>query len=351
MELFAHPVFLILAVPVLLGALLILWAGAKLKQRIISALMSTRAYGKLVASLQPIGQGRNLCLLGSLLLLCIALAGPQWGSEIIEAQGSFAQTVIAVDVSASMRARDLKPDRLDNAKMMLRMLISNLKEERLGIIAFTSQAFVQCPITTDQEALVYFVNALQPDMLPLPGTSLAAPVQLAARMLAKYPGKKALILLTDGEDHASEEIAAAKNAALKNNIRIIAIGIGTAEGSLIPDKLDAQGNVLEYKKDKQGHTVVSKLDDKALLELAKATGGAYIAYTTPAQVAAQVEKNVLELDKTTSATSRHAAYKNRYAFPLILALLCLAVYLLWPIGRKKRVHKEVLATPKKGTIR
>ena len=340
MELFAHPVFLTLAVPVLLGVLFVLWLGSRLKTHFVRALFTPQAYEKLTASLCPVSRWQTVCLLAGIFLLFVALAGPQWGTEIIEAQGSFAQTIIAVDVSASMRARDLKPDRLDNAKMMLRMLISNLKEERIGVLAFTSQAYVQCPITTDQDALTYFINALQPDMLPLPGTSLAAPVQLAARMLAKYPGKKALILLTDGEDHAPEEIAAAKETALKNNIRIIAIGIGTREGSLIPDKIDSNGNVLEYKKDKQGNTVVSKLDDKALLELAKATGGAYIAYTTPAQVAAQVEEQVRELDKTSSNTSRHAAYKNRYQIPLLLALLCLAAYLLWPIGRRKQTVKN-----------
>ena len=238
-----------------------------------------------------------------------------------------------------MRARDLKPDRLENAKTMLRMLISNLKEERLGLLAFTSKAYVQCPITTDQDALNYFVTSLQPNMLPVPGTSIAAPVVLAARILSKYPGKKALILLTDGEDHSPKELAEAKEAALKNNIRVIAIGIGTKEGSLIPDKLDASGRILEYKKDKKGNTVVSKLDEKALLELAKATGGAYIPYTTPAQVAAQVEENVRELDKTTSRTSRNITYKNRYQIPLLLAFLLLAAYLLWPVNRKKSLSQ------------
>lgn len=339
MELFAHPLFLLGSVPVLLTVLLVLWLGATLKNRVIHALFSPVAYGKLTASLRPVSRWRNVCLLGAVFFLFVALAGPQWGTEIIEAQGNFAQTIIAVDVSASMRAQDLKPDRLENAKTMLRMLISNLKEERIGIIAFTSQAYTQCPITTDQDALTYFINALQPDMLPLPGTSLAAPVRLSAHLLSKYPGKKALILLTDGEDHSPKELEEAKDIAVKNNIRIIAIGIGTKEGTLIPDKVDNSGRVLEYKKDKQGNTVVSKLDDKTLLELAKATGGAYIPYTSPAQVASLVENQVRELDKTTSSTSRHAVYKNRYQFPLILAILLLAVYLFWPLGRRKSLLK------------
>lgn len=335
MELFATPVYLLYALPALLLGLAVLWLGKKRKARFISLLFGPAAYAKLTASLSPLSWKKNALFFAALVLLFVALSGPQWGTEIVEAQGVFSQAVIAVDVSSSMRAQDVFPNRLSNAKDMLRMLVAHLKEERLGILAFTSQAFIQCPITTDEDALTYFINTLEPDMLPVPGTSLAAPVNLAAKMLAKYPGQKALILLTDGEDHSPEELQAAKNTALKNGIRIIAIGLGTPNGTLIPTKTDASGRTLEYKKDKTGKTVVSKLDEKALLELAQATGGAYIRYTTPAQVAAQVEAAVKGLDKSTARTAQHAAYKNRYAVPLVLALLCLAGYLLWPGGQKR----------------
>ena len=255
MKLFAHPLFFAYLIPVLAGIVFVFWLGKKLKAHAIRVLFSAPAYAKLTAPLRPESMWKNILFLLAVVFLFIALAGPQWGTELIEAQGTFSQTVIAVDVSASMRAQDVSPDRLDSAKTMLRMLIANLKDQRIGILAFTSQAFVQCPITTDQSALNYFVSLLHPDMLPVPGTSLAAPVLLSAKLLAKYPGQKALILLTDGEDHLPEDINAAKEAALKNNIRIIAIGIGTKQGSLIPAKTDSSGKALEYKKDKQGSTV------------------------------------------------------------------------------------------------
>lgn len=340
MELFANPWFLVYFLPAALLAWLVAWSGKKLKNRLISALFGPMAYAKLTADLRPVTWKRGACFGLFLFFLFAALAGPQWGTEIIEVQGSFAQTVIAVDVSTSMRARDLKPDRLDNAKTMLKMLVNNLKDERIGILAFTSQAYVQCPITTDEDALTYFINSLQPDMLPVPGTSLAAPVHLAARMLAKYPGQKALILLTDGEDHSPNELKAAQEMALKNGIRVIAIGIGTKDGTLIPAKLDTIGKVIEYKKDKTGKTVVSKLDEKTLLALAQATGGAYIAYTTPAQVAAKVEASVKGLDKTSTRAASRAVYKNRYALPLVLAILCLAAFLLWPRGNKRNTAQK-----------
>ncbi|MDO5764372.1 MAG: VWA domain-containing protein [Elusimicrobiales bacterium] len=334
MELFARPVYLLYFVPAAALTALVFWAGRKLKERAVNALFGRAAYAKLTAHLRPVSAWRTALFFLAEFFLFAALAGPQWGTEIIEAQGAFAQTVIAVDVSASMRARDLRPDRLDNAKNMLRMLVNNLNEERIGIIAFTSQAYIQCPITTDDDALQYFISALRPDMLPVNGTSLAAPVSLAAKMLAKYPGQKALILLTDGEDHSPKDLETAQQTAAKYGVRVIAIGIGTKEGTLIPARTDAAGNVSEYKKDKQGNTVVSKLDEKPLIELAQATGGVYISYTSPAQVAARVEESLRGLDKTLSSAVKRAAYKNRYQIPLLLAMLCLAAYLLWPRGRK-----------------
>ena len=335
MELFARPLFLLYFVPALAVVLVVFWAGRQLKNRIVRILFTPTAYQKMTADLLPESRWRAVVMCFAVFFLFVSLAGPQWGTEIMEAQGEFAQTVIAVDVSASMRAQDVSPDRLDSAKTMLRMLVSNLKDERIGIIAFTSKAFIQCPITTDEDALRYFITSLKPNMLPVAGTSLAEPVKLAAHLLAKYPGQKALILLTDGEDHSPDEIAAAKEAAQKNGVRIIAVGIGTKEGTLIPDKIDASGRVLEYKKDKQGNTVVSKLDEKSLLTLAQATGGAYIPYTTPAQVSSKVEDALRGLDKTLSSTAKRSSYKTRYQIPLVLALLCLAGYLLWPRGKRR----------------
>ncbi len=341
MNLFAKPFYFVYFVPVLLGLLLVLWLGKRLKNRYVHALFGAGAYQKLTASLRAPSVWRSVFFIAAVFFLFMALAGPQWGTEIVQTEGQFAQTVIAVDVSASMRAQDLSPDRLDNAKQMLQMLVNQLKDDRIGIIAFTSQAFIQCPITTDTEALESFIARLQPNMLPVPGTALAAPVTLAARMLSKYPGKKALILLTDGEDHSPEELQAARQVAQQNNIRVIAIGIGTTEGAILPDKVDASGKVLEYKKDKEGKTVVSKLDEKTLVELAKATEGTYIAYSSPARVANEVENALKGVDRSTAKTAAHKIYKNRYAFPLGLAILCLAVYLFWPRGQKKESSKKV----------
>lgn len=341
MELFGKPIFFIYFLVAALAAGAIWATGNKLKNRAINAFFGPQAYAKLTQNLRLNHTLNTVFFFVGLFFLFTALARPQWGMEVIQAEGKFAQTVIAVDVSSSMKARDLKPDRLANAKTMLSMLISNLQDERIGIIAFTSKAYIQCPITTDESALKYFLSSLKADMLPVPGTALAAPVELAARMLSKYPGQKALILLTDGEDHEPDQLKKSIKTALENGLRVIAVGIGTQEGELIPQKIDASGKVSEYKKDKNGNTVVTKLDEQSLVELAKATNGAYIHYTTPAQVAAKVENSLKELDRSYSASGSHARYKDRYQIPLGLALVFLCLWLLWP------ARKTAAANPAK----
>lgn len=340
MQLFEKPVYFLYFLGVLAALGAVYWLGGKIKRRAVSLLFGPAAYARLSGGGDAWLTLKTVLFLSGVFFVFAALARPQWGLEIVKAEGNFAQTVIAVDVSASMRARDVRPDRLNSAKNMLRMLVSHLQNERIGLIAFTSQAFIQCPITTDEDALKYFISALQPDMLPSAGTSLAAPVKLAAHMLAKYPGKKALILLTDGEDHEPGELKEAQTAAQQEGIRVIAIGIGTPEGELIPQRTDVSGKVLEYKKDREGKTVVTKLDEKSLAELAAATQGMYIKYTTPAQVAAKVEEAVRDLDRSRAAASSRAGYKNRYQIPLSLAVFCFGLWLLLPFKPRHAREEE-----------
>ncbi len=339
MELFEQPIYFLYFLGTLVAIAVVFWLGKNLKSRIIGKLFAPQAYQRLLGGEDLFKKLKVILFISAVFFLFSALAKPQWGLEIVKAEGNFIQTVIAIDVSASMRARDVQPDRLTSAKNMLRMLITHLKKERIGLIAFTSQAYIQCPITTDEEALKYFISSLHTDMMPSAGTSLAAPVKLASHMLAKYPGKKALILLTDGEDHEAQEIKEAQTVAQKEGIKIIAIGIGTPQGELIPQRTDVSGKVLEYKKDRSGKTIVTKLDEKSLASLASATEGVYIKYTTPAQVAEKVEQAMRNLDRSRSATSSRSGYKNRYQIPLAMAILCLAACLLLPYKPKQSQKK------------
>lgn len=329
MELFADiKIFIYLAVSALVVA--VLWFyGVKRKEYIVKKLFSADNYKTLIP--QELARRRRLSdilFLSGILFLFIALAGPQWGRQKVNADISYSQTVLAVDVSASMAARDVKPNRLSGAKTMLSMLTADMTNQRMGIVAFTSRAFLQCPVTTDISALQSLLGALNFNSLPVQGTSLAAAVRLASQMLSPYPGKKALILVTDGEDHKPQDIENAVNEARSNDIKIIAVGIGSKDGELIPVNTPTGRS---YKKDKEGKTVLTKLDEQSLMALASATGGVYIKYSTAQQTAEEITVQLASLDKSTAKSSSGVVYKNRYQIPLFIGILLVLSSILIPL--------------------
>ena len=326
MELFANfKVFIYLFFTALI--ICFLWfLGVKRKEKIINLLWSKANYKRLVpAELAKRRKLRAIFFLLGLLFLFIALAGPQWGREKILAQATYSQAVIALDVSNSMLAQDFKPNRLESAKIMITMLLSQSLEERLGLIAFTSKAYLQCPVTTDTLALKSLTSTFSTNSVPVQGTSLAAPIELAAQMLGVYSGKKAIVLITDGEDHFPQDIENAVSLARENEIRVIAVGIGNPEGELIPIQT-ASGK--EYKKDKSGNPVLTKLNENSLKELAQKTGGVYIRYNGEQQTSAAILEQLEQLDKTTDQKLKLFKYKNRYQIALCFALVFLITSIL-----------------------
>jgi len=281
---------------------------------------------------------KTVLFLTALGLMFIAWAGPQWGVEFVTGEAQMAHAVIAVDTSYSMLARDLKPDRLENAKQMLSMLIGDMTGFRIGIVAFSGDAYIQCPITTDADALKYFVSVMKAGQLPKPGTDIASAITLSAKMLARYGGHKALILLTDGEDHG-KDLDAAAQAAADADISIFPVGIGSPEGDLIPD------GAQQYRKDKEGKTIVSKLGEKTLMELAARTGGTYVRYSTPEAVATALLKNFGGMDRGKLQSRARLNYKNRYQWPLFLAVLLLLLEMLIP--ERKITFAELAQSVKK----
>ncbi len=333
MELFNSPSIFIYMIftAALLGALWYL--GAARGEKIKRALFSAENYAKLVPQeLKFRRRLKDILFLSGLFFFFLALAGPQWGRQKIDVEASYSQAVIAVDVSLSMLAEDVKPNRMDGAKTMLSMLIDNLARERVGIVAFTSKAFMQSPVTGDVGALKTLAQGLSVNMLPMPGTELAPAVNLAARMLAPYPGSKALVLVTDGEDHNPKDLQAALKTARDNDIKIIAVGIGSVDGELIPIK---ENGVKSYKKDKNGKTVLTKLDEKSLINLASSTGGAYIKFNGAQQTAEDIYRQMLMLDKSSSLVSGGVLYKNRYQIPLFIGFVLVSSSILIVLRKVK----------------
>ncbi len=333
MELFANTkIFFYLTVTPILIA--VIWRIGFLRgQYVLKLLFSKNNLARLTPhSLKIRRRLKDILFLSGVFFLFIALAGLQWGKERQENVANYSQAIIALDVSLSMQAQDFKPNRLENAKMMLKMLFEDITQERIGLIAFTSEAYMLCPITSDLNALKSLSERLKINMLPVAGTALAPTIKLAARMLKPYSGIKALVLVTDGEDHNPQDIEEVLSTAREAGIRIITVGIGTTEGELIPIQT---ANGTEYKKDKSGKTVLTKLDEKSLINLASQTGGAYIKYTTAQQVADDIANQLRTLDKNLMKTNNIVIYKSRYQIPLALAIILIMGALCIPLRKGK----------------
>lgn len=266
--------------------------------------------------------------LAGVALVFLALAGPQWGVELITTEASGVQVLLAVDTSNSMLAEDLEPSRMDKAKSELLQLIGGLKGQRVGLIAFAGKAHLVCPLTTDLDAAKSMVDRIEVGMIPQQGTALGDALERAAKLLAKYPGQKAVVLLTDGEDTKGDPLGAAE-AALKAGVRVFVIGLGTPEGGPIPQR-DAGGAVTGYLKDKKGETVVSRLAEGSAIRLAAAGKGAYYRATPQENEAAAILKQLSELDRSRVQSGSTNQFKNRYRLPLFLGLLLLLIELLIP---------------------
>ena len=203
--------------------------------------------------------------------MILALGQPHFRTKEITVERKGVDVMIAVDVSRSMLAKDIQPSRLDKAKLELSSLIDHLKQDRIGVVAFAGEAFIQCPLTLDRSAVKLFLTTLSPNLIPTPGTMIGTAINVATQAFTeKEKEYKALILLTDGEDQGSNPLQAVKKAK-QAGVKIFTIGIGTQDGSTIPGEFTGEG----VKKDRQGQVVISKLDERLLKNIAVETGGVY----------------------------------------------------------------------------
>ena len=199
----------------------------------------------------------------------IGLSRPQIGAKIKEHETKGAEIMIALDVSNSMLAEDYSPNRLERAKLAITRLVDKLRDDRIGLIVFAGNSFVQLPITTDYVSAKMFLNSISTDSVPIQGTAIGEAINTAIRSFSAQSEKsRAVIIITDGENHEDDPVAAAKQAA-EMGIRVFAIGVGSPEGKPIP--MDG-----ELLKDKEGNIVVTRLDEAVLQEVASAGNGAYV---------------------------------------------------------------------------
>ncbi len=272
---------------------------------------------------------KTVLLLTVCVLISIALSGPQYGYHWQETEQKGIDIFIALDCSKSMLAEDIKPTRLERAKREVFDLLSMLKGDRAGLVAFAGAAFVQCPLTLDYQAFNLFMNTLTPEYLPVGGTDIAGAITAAIEGFPEEEKtEKAIIIITDGENTGGDAIEAAKNAK-KDGVKIFCIGVGKAEGIPVPDKNGG------FKKDKSGKIVLTKLDEKTLREIAILTGGSYVR-----SVAGDMDlENIYlkhirgEIEQTTLKSGKKKIWENRFQWPLGFAIILIILMLLIPSAK------------------
>jgi Ca-activated chloride channel family protein len=264
-------------------------------------------------------------------LIVIAIAGPMWGFRWEQVKRQGIDLVVALDTSRSMLATDVKPNRLERAKLAVRDLVDEARGDRLGLVAFAGSAFLQCPLTLDRGAFLESLEAIQVGIIPRGGTALAAAIDTSLDAFEGKQGKnQAIVLITDGESHEGDLDAAIAHAK-ERGVRIFTVGIGTPEGELIP------GAAGGFFKDRQGQVVKSRLDEASLERIAVDTGGVYLrAAGAGLGLSGLYRDHIATLEKRELESTLERRYDLRYQFPLAVAFLLL---LLEPLVGERRTAR------------
>ena len=259
----------------------------------------------------------------AILLLSIGLANPKIGTELNSINREGVDIVFAIDVSKSMLAEDVAPNRLLRSKRIISEIINSLNSDRVGIVAYAAQAIPQVPLTTDFASVKNFLQIIDTDMLSSQGTSIDSALNLAANFFDQNSEtNRVLILLSDGEDH--DDIPESLiNLIIENNINLITIGVGQDNGSTIPIKVN--GRIDSYKKDSNGEVVITKRNSEILNKIANSSGGEYIDGNITEEALENVKVKLDKIDKSEFETSQFVEYKQQFQIFILLALLFIIV--------------------------
>lgn len=262
-------------------------------------------------------------LMGVFFLATLALARPQWGEEKKKIERKGVDLVFLFDTSLSMLAEDIKPSRLAKSKLEIKNLVRRLKGDRLGMVAFSGSSFLQCPLTLDYSAFLLFVDALKPGYIPNPGTSLSQAIRLGIRAFPEESKKyRAILVFSDGEDHEGG-MEEALQEAKKSGVRVYAVGVGTPEGDPIPLHSGTDQKITGYKKDREGVVVITRLNAPLLTQIAKETGGLYLAATAGEKEIDIILKHLETLGERQLKERLIAEREDHFQLFLLLAFLLL----------------------------
>ncbi len=337
---FAESVFLWLAllfIPLTAG---FLWWTWKLKQAAARRFVRARLFAQLTVGVSHPRQIFKRVLMGTGLVLALfAMAGPRWGYHEQETVSSGLDILVCIDVSRSMLADDTKPNRLTRAKLAAYDLMAVARTERLGVVAFAGDAFLQCPLTLDDEAFRQSIESLDTDIIPNQGTAIGSALREAMHAFDKEShGSRAIVIISDGEDQETGATEIAEQAA-RDGIRIFTLGVGTTTGTVlrIPDPY---GNPV-FVKDENGDAVKSKLEEGVLRKVADAGGGFYLPLQGRPTLKVLYDRGLEPLPRSRQKSGSQREWIERFQWPLGLAILLLAIEVVLPERAIRRSRDQV----------
>ncbi|MCR9013173.1 MULTISPECIES: VWA domain-containing protein [Gabonibacter] len=328
---FAHPdlLYLLIVIPLLVIFYIV---TVRHKKKAIAEFGNP----DLLSGLMPLlsfkrGALKFVLILLALLFIILGVAGPQFGSKLQQVKKEGVELIIALDVSNSMLAQDIKPDRLEAAKQAISRMVEKLNNDKIGLIVFAGDAYVQLPITTDYSSAKLFLSGISTDIVPIQGTAIGNAIDLASKSFTpNTEASKAIIVITDGENHQDDAVAAAK-AAREKGIYVHTIGMGLPQGGPIPEK----GNPGQFMKDGSGNVVISKLDEETLRAIAKAGEGMFVRASNSNVGLTTLLDEINRMDKTLLEERVYSDYSEKYQYFILIGLLFVLLEFI-VLGRKNK---------------
>jgi Ca-activated chloride channel family protein len=331
---FAHPdfLYLLLLLPVLI---LLFIVNEFRKKNALKRLGDTNLVKGLIPEMSRIRPVIKFILqLVAVLSGIIMLARPQFGSKIEDVKKQGVEVIIALDVSNSMLAEDIQPDRLTRAKQAISRLVDDLDNDKIGLIVFAGDAYIQIPITTDYISAKMFLSAINPNTVPKQGTAIGAAINLGVKSFSPGDGKsKAMIIITDGENHEDDPLKEAEDAS-KAGIVIHTIGIGSTNGVPIPMVVNGKK---EYLKDANGNIVVTKLDEDILKKIALSTNGNYVRANNSNIGLDEIYAQIKKMKKQDLESTMYTEYNDQFQIFTAIALFFLVLDFLIMERRNRRL--------------
>lgn len=298
------------------------FASLKLREYLVPMFSPTRANTKFILFTLIIA------------LLIIGAANLQSGSKMEKVKREGIDIFLCVDISNSMHAEDIAPNRLERSKQAIYKLISKLGGDRIGVIVFAGNAYVQLPITTDYSAAKMFLSTVDTDLIPTQGTEIGRAIELAVKSFGESENSKAIVIISDGEDHENGDAVKAAQEAAKNGIKIYTIGMGLDEGAPIP-LYNQYGKRTGYKKDKDGNIVITKLDDHILRQIAEIGDGIYVRASNSNVGLDKIYDDISLAKKSEIESKMFTDYEDRFQWFIGAAIILIIIEILISSGKQR----------------